>query len=320
MAVMETVSWAFAIVYLWLIVETLFSSSASMMKKQAALEGRLIFLVYSLIVYYKDVSFNIFLFDQFINNPIKQAYGLLEMVLSGFFGLSMKSDPWFLFKYIIPLAFIYNFVNYWFSYGFGDKRIAKMVSFTAVVLYLTAADNILKEIFWWAIPVGGVPFGAGMLSDLVGFFPVADLMGTVLMSPTAASYWLVGSFLETFASNPLIFALILLVVLFALSILFYLLGRKLVTSVAEAGLSDKLLKASTIFLLVAAAFSLVSLFAISYLLYGSFTNFGAIISKMSGVATFLIALQVIALASEVLVFIAMYAMVRNFRKVFATET
>ena len=165
----ETFITVLSFVYLFMIVEIIFSSTKDVMTQQKAFEGRILFFIYSLIVYYKNLTLNIFLWDTFLNEPIKQAYSLMNTLLESFFGISIVGSPVLIFTYLIPAGFIYHFVKYWFSYGFGDEKIANMISLTAVVMFIANAGNLGLINFPIFSGTSGVPFG-GFLSSSTIFY------------------------------------------------------------------------------------------------------------------------------------------------------
>lgn len=176
--ILEMVSSAFAFVYLVFILEIIFSSTKNVLYNQQAFEGRLLFFIYSLIVYYSGIEINIFFFEQLLNQPIKQAYGLLDTFLSNFFGLSIAESPMPIFLYLMPASFIYHFVSYWFRYGFNDERIGRMAAFLGVVLFLNSGG--LRAVLPWIIPVGtGIPFSLMAFTRLFGFFMPVSHLGMV---------------------------------------------------------------------------------------------------------------------------------------------
>lgn len=309
----------FAIVYLFLIFEIVFSSTKTIMYKQQAFEGRLLFFIYSLIVYYKGIRLNIFLWDTFVNEPIIQAYQLLDTFLTNFFGITIANDPWAIFLFLMPASFVYHFTNYWFQYGFGDNRIAKMVSFLAVVVYLSSGGFgliriisspflIISDQFVGVESFTGMPIMTFLISLTIRFLPTADMTTTIM---TGGISWFAGW-------EPWMARIVFGVLIAILSVALYAMCSALMIAMAEAEFSTKRgFLALFLFPLIAFFVSIVAISITSAFLYGNF--FSPVIGeKMWQVSIILLVLAGLAILAEIIVFAAIYAMMKNLRTAFGS--
>lgn len=316
MAILEMIASTFAIVYLFLILEIVFSSTKTIMYKQQAFEGRLLFFIYSLIVYYKGIRFNIFFLDTFLNGPIIQAYELLNTFLTNFFGLTIsaaETGPWAVFLFLMPASFVYHFTNYWFRYGFGDNRIAKMVSFLAVVIFLSSMGN-MGLLSFVSSPIlnvaafSGMPILSYFVSATIKYLPTADLTSAVL---DAQGWQFLSGFSGEFA------ALIVLVVVIALAFLIYYVGSYALKHMAVEEFSNKEGFLSFLyFFLYAIGFSGLTILFSGLLLYGGLNM--TLASKFLDMTILLLILAGLALIAEIIVFAAIYAMMKNLRTAFGS--
>ena len=296
----ESIVSALSLVYLFMIVETIFSSTKNIMERQQAFEGRLIFLIYSLIVYYKNFRLKIILWDTFINEPIIHAYSLMDKFMTGIFGLSIQADPWFIFKFLIPAAFIYNFVNYWVKYGFNDSRISRMMSFAAVVMFLYSGSN-LGFISSWTIPLGGVPFSGMLIPMFVEFLPIDNLAGE-------------PSFILSFTQdNELMSALVILVVYAIFAFLFYYASKEALKKAFSGSIKSGF---SALAMIVYLAIPAVILLATSFLAgFDPLSMFPMILKSM----VFVGGLGILAIVGELLAFGALLLIFNSFRIAFTQK-
>ena len=144
--------------YIALLVNAVLGSVKDAIKHQRLIQGKLIFFIYSLFVYYGNFKINILFWSVFVDEPIKQAYGTINFLTTKLLGLSIENQPMFIFKYLLPAVFVYYFVNYWISYAFMDKRLSKMISIAALVI-LFRGNMTMGLISWSTIPFGIPLFG-----------------------------------------------------------------------------------------------------------------------------------------------------------------
>jgi hypothetical protein len=304
MMLLDLVSSAFAVVYLIMILEIIFTSTRNVMYKQQAFEGRLLFFIYSLAVYYKNFRVSILLLDKFLNEPIIQAYQLLNAFLTNFFGLSIAESPVPIFIYVIPASFVFHFVKYWFRYGFGDRRIANMVALVAVAMFLSSGG--LGLVNWVTAPFGGFLF-APFVVWFQDWIPTADISSL--------------AFQELIDGLEPWMYLVIGAVLFLVAVLILIMfGRMTLKKTAEEEFAGdgNLLKVLALFLGSAVFLSAVTVVISSFLLYGTFWT-PSIGSQMLNVFYGLLTLNGLALFVEILVFVAIYYMLKNMRTAFGVN-
>jgi len=303
--ILEMIASSFAVVYLILILEIIFTSTKTVMYKQQAFEGRLLFFIYSLLVYYNNIRFNIFLIDSFLNKPIIQAYQLLDTFLASFFGVSIANDPWAVFLYVIPASFVYHFTNYWFRYGFGDRRIGRMAGFLAVVLFLSSGG--LGLINALSVPFAGVPFFSILMGLALTYLPTPNLTAALGIGP-----------LRDFGGA--IMYVVFYIIVCASAILLYFFGGTLLKWVAEHAELSKWGLAVGVSAAIAVGLSFAFVPFLGFLLYRDLNPFNPLVwEKLWNIFVSVLFPAIgLALLAEVIVFLAIYMMVRNFQRVFGS--
>ncbi len=306
--IIETLITVLSFVYLFMIVEIIFSSTKDVMTKQKAFEGRILFFIYSLIVYYKDLKLDIFLWDTFLNEPIKQAYTLMNTLLESFFGISIAGNPIIIFAYLIPAGFVYNFVKYWFSYGFGDEKIANMISLTAVVMFIAKAGNLglINSIVIDGVPVSGVPFG-GFLSSSTIFY---------LLDVFPSKFIGLDTFLNFGFTSDISLSILMFVLILGAIAGFFMISRILLGSVFLSGDDTKKEKGERrIKKTVSSVSGLVFVAAILLYFADKFFSFDlASIPILHGLALpvfFIAGLTLIAVVADFLVFVAFWMIIKD---------
>ncbi|MBR9689448.1 MAG: hypothetical protein GOV01_00940 [Candidatus Altiarchaeota archaeon] len=310
---------AFAWVYLMMILEIVFTSTKNITGKQAGLEGRLLFLIYSLFVYYKNFRINIFFYDALVNEPIHMAYSMLNTFMDGFFGLPIAGEPFFFFKYIIPVVFIYHFVEYWFRYGFQDKRISKLISFAAVVLFLSS-NGLSQGVginFIGLIPFGGLFFGNYIIPFLIAAAPTGD--ETIIEG-------LVSTFIQNNPDLAVGVEIFLMILLLTIVIFLIYLCGDFVLGVAASSMiklsqfddAMSILKVGVLLI----GFSVVSIFLLFVsmsFLGGGFSGFASLSSILLSVVGYVGIFIGLTLVAELMIFFAMFTIFSNVRNAFSDE-
>ncbi|MBR9680276.1 MAG: hypothetical protein GOU98_00435 [Candidatus Altiarchaeota archaeon] len=347
---------ALAFFYLMLTIETLVSSTKNFLAKQLPFEGRILFLAYSHMVYFGGFSSmglrmfeNISILDFLLNRPIVIAYDWINAFTVSFFGLSFKTNPFFMFTYLIPIFFVYNFVEYWFRYGFSDKRISKLISFAAVILYISSNNSLgLIDQFttpyaglFAALIAGGGIFGMiNMLISLINVIPIFNLtplqnsissiisytlpmVGVIQTDSGAEASWLLNIFGPDLAPFIALIAIaaVLAVVIFVVYTMYKYLIWKMTSDAAEGKLLKTLQSSGTYislsYIIFGAGFTLMLLLLNVIGLGKGFTlDTNALIQIPLGTFSFVLSFILIALFSEVLVFAAMLVLFNNMKYVF----
>ncbi|MBR9680067.1 MAG: hypothetical protein GOU99_03395 [Candidatus Altiarchaeota archaeon] len=174
MDLMSIIQTGLTMMYMFMIFNSLDASIKDLLKSQQVFGGKLLFFIYSLLVYYKGFMFHIPFWDFFFNTPIYNAYSVIDYFTSSFIGVSIAPPTGFMyfFLFIIPAMFIYRFVQYWTSYLFMDQRIGKLAGILGVSIFATAGGVGLINSM--TIPLGFPGFGTGLMSSLLLSWPFSE--------------------------------------------------------------------------------------------------------------------------------------------------
>ena len=175
MGLLTIIQTALSFFFIITIFDCIFGSIREAIHKQSILQGKLIFFIYSLIVYYGKFKMPVLFWEFFVNEPIRQAYGMINFLTTNLLNIPIDANPSFIFKYLIPAVFIYYFAEYWLRYAFMDRRLSKMISLAAVVL-LFKSNMSIGLINWATIPIGLPLFGPVAVAPMVSFYSAIDSM------------------------------------------------------------------------------------------------------------------------------------------------
>ena len=178
------------LIFLLMIFDSLSASIDELLHSQQIFGGKLLFFLYSLLVYYRGFRLNILFWDFFLNTPIYNAYSLINYFTTTVIGISIAPPDGiqYFFTFLIPILFIYKFVQYWTSYLFMDKRIGKLAGILGVMLF--SASGTVGWISAVSVPLGFPMFGSGLLLALVNSLPFTEsstltvwvvLIGSIIM-------------------------------------------------------------------------------------------------------------------------------------------
>ena len=138
---MNFIEGALTLLYLALVVNSLLSAGKDLVRKQMVFQGKLLFLLIVLLIYYRNFSFGIPFWDTVLTNPAKNAMDLLDSFLKLISGGGVSIAPpqgyKVIFSVILPASFVYYFVEQWFLYAFLDRRVSKLAGFFALFLFIS---------------------------------------------------------------------------------------------------------------------------------------------------------------------------------------
>ena len=170
--IVETV---LTILYLGLIIDALLSSGRELVRKHMVFQGKLLFLIAVLLIYYRQFSFGIPFWDAVVANPAKNAMDLLNHFIVTLSGGALSIAPpdgyKIFFRILIPASFVYYFTEQWFLYAFLDRRISRLVAFFALFLFISQGFN-LGWISALTVPVFFPIFGGAILEQFVFSVPI----------------------------------------------------------------------------------------------------------------------------------------------------
>ncbi|MBR9681954.1 MAG: hypothetical protein GOV00_04115 [Candidatus Altiarchaeota archaeon] len=205
-ALLEIFQAALSFFILATLIEALFGSVRDTIKHQRIMQGKLIFFLYSLFVYYGGLNIKILFWEMFINEPIRQAYGMINYLTTNLLNVSIESSPMVIFKYLVPAIFIYYFVDYWMSYAFMDKRLSKMVSIAALIM-LYKSNMAIGFINWQVLSLGIPTLTSASISPVFSFYAVTNAVLQQMVGDLSATLGVVVSGILTVIALVLIYML-----------------------------------------------------------------------------------------------------------------
>ena len=242
MDILTIVQTGLSLFFLITIAKALLSSLHDFIHQQQVMQGEMVFLLYSMLVYYSGFRINILFWDTFINEPIRMAYGLVNLLTTHLLNVSIAPPEGYLFfmKYLIPAIFIYYFIDYWLRYSLFDARISKMISFMALVMFYKS--NLTLGLINFGLRWTDLTFAGAILKLVVEAFRLpATVLELLAFGEATANPWVV---IAVFVGVGFIFPVLL-----------FMLGRLLIPKLMSfsfeiKGTEDKARPGREIFMLI----------------------------------------------------------------------